>query len=421
MSLGQFRSLRHFSSRPIAASVLAFFMFTSFSGSSLGDDWPRFRGASGDGAIADFEPPTKWPTELKSLWRVEVGLGYASPVVVGDRVFVLTNSDKQEIVRCLSLATGVEVWAKRYAADPTLSSVVGQYGNCPRATPAVADGRLFTLGAGGRLSAFDAAGGDVLWQETFEDKFPTQHPEFGAASSPLVIDNTCIALVGGKDSGALGAFNVKTGDIRWQLKCEGPSYASPMLLKLGGESQIVVQTQSNMIGVSLTGTKLWSIPFESQYQQNIVTAVAHGDLVIFSGYKQPLQAWRIAGGEPTRVWENPAHSIYMWSPLLKGTRLFGMSSLKAGHVFCVDAQSGSTVWTSPGRSGEYVSVQIADQLLVLLNNKGRLAFADANSDTYSEVAEYSLAEDGAFAHPVFAAGRVLIKDHQHLACFELPQ
>ena len=93
--------------------MLAFFIFTSFSGSSLGDDWPRFRGASGDGAIADFEPPTKWPTELKSLWRVEVGLGYASPVVVGDRVFVFTSSDKQEIVRCLSLATGDEVWAKR--------------------------------------------------------------------------------------------------------------------------------------------------------------------------------------------------------------------------------------------------------------------------------------------------------------------
>lgn len=404
----------------LATTILTAMMVHSVAGRGHGGDWPRFRGAGGDGHIADFRAPATWPGELKLRWRVPIGQGHASPIVVGDRVFTLTSGDREELIRCLSLATGAEQWSGRYAADPKLDGAVGPYGRSPRATPAAAGGRLFTLGAGGVLSALDAASGRLLWRETFVGKFPSAFPAFGAAASPLLHDEHCIALVGGKDAGALVAYDVTSGKVAWQLACEGPGYASPVILKLNGVETIVVQTQAHVIGVSLTGSKRWSIPFETAYQQNIVTAVAHRDHLIFSGYNQPLQAWQIAGPEPVRAWQNPAHPIYMSSPVVKGDLVFGMSQRQAGQIFCVDARSGRTLWTSGGRAGKNVSLQVAGDLLVLLNDSGTLTFARAAADRYAVEKEYKLAERGAFAHPVLARDCVLIKDDQHLACFETP-
>lgn len=386
--------------------------------SPLWADWPQWRGAERDGVIHGFTIPANWPAQLSAEWSTEVGEGHASPVWVGERLWTFASSENHEVLRCLTLDKGIEKWRVRYAVDPKLDAAVGRFGKSPRATPTVHDSRVFTLGASGVLTCVQAENGKQLWQHTSADQFKKPYPEFGAAASPLVIDGLCVVPIGGKDRGALAAFDVKTGSQRWIVGSDGPAYASPVALTLAGQRQIVTQTQAAVIGVSVTGKLLWNIPFKTSYDQNVITAVAVGDVLVYSGTGQPLTAVRIAS-RPAEVWNNPAHSLYMSSPVLKGNLLFGMSEKRAGHVFCVDVQTGKTLWKSEGRAGENVSSQRAGDILVLLNDEGKLTFAKAEGTSYAVLKEYQTNHDSTFAHPVIAGRRVLIKDGLHLTSYRL--
>jgi len=415
--------------RGVCTLTVLFFALGVLSDNRLAADWPQWRGPNQDGTIADFVPPATWPKDLESLWQIEVGAGHSSPIVVDGRVYVMTRlDDKNEVVQCFDLEKGERIWRDEYESNPQLSPAVGKFVRSPRATPAFGAGRVYTLGAGGVLSAYDAVKGGLLWRQAFED-FKPSFAEFGSAASPMAIKDTVIAMVGGKDKGMLAALNGKTGKIEWKLDNEGPGYAAPVVLNIGQREQLVTQTQSHVIGVSLQGELLWKIPFETQYRQNIVTAVAHDDSIIFSGFHEPLTAWRVTTAEPEMQWKNEDHAMYMSSPVISGDLLFGMSERQAGHIYCVDARDGRTLWTSPGRRGENVSVQLAgdlatsrsDALLVLLNERGTLTFARASADKYEVVAEYKLAESGTYAHPVFAGDRILIKDELHLTAYGAPK
>jgi outer membrane protein assembly factor BamB len=335
-------------------------------------------------------------------------------------VFVFTRLGNEEVLRCLALGDGTGVWQLGYHAEMKLDGAVGRFGNCPRATPTVHAGRVFTLGAGGVLTCVQADNGKQLWQHTFTDRYPRPYPDFGAAASPLVVDGLCVVPIGGKGRGALAAFDVASGEEKWVAGADGPAYASPVVLTLGGIRQIVTQTQAAVVGVSLAGETLWSIPFATQYDQNIVTAVARGDVLIYSGTHQPLTAIRVtAAGPPAEVWRNPAHPLYLSSPVLKDGLLFGMSERNGGHLFCVDTQTGSTLWQTAGGAGAYVSLQRAGDLLVLLNDQGRLAFAKAEGRAYEALREYQLGRESTLGHPVIAERRVLVKDRLHLTCYRL--
>lgn len=393
-------------------------MACGICGSPLWADWPQWRGMRRDGIIDGFTAPANWPAELKSEWSTEIGEGHASPAWVGERVYTLTRFENDEVLRCLTLDGGIEKWRVQYAVDPKLDGAVGRFGSSPRATPTVHDSRVFTLGASGVLTCVQAESGKQLWQHAFADRFEKPYPEFGAAASPLVVDGLCVVPIGGKKKGALAAFDVMTGAQRWAVGSDGPSYASPVVLALAGKPQIVTQTQAAVIGVSLAGKMLWSIPFTTDYDQNINTAVAFGDIVVYSGTRQPLSAVRIArAGQPTAVWNNPAHPLYMSSAVLKEELLFGMSEKSQGHIFCVDVRTGDTLWKSAGRAGENVSIQRAGDVLVLLNDQGKLTFAKAGGQAYEVLQAYQVSDDSTFAHPVIAGGRVLIKDRLRLISY----
>ena len=128
-------------------------------------DWPQWRGAQRDGA-ARFTPPAEWPERLTERWKVEVGLGYSAPIIAGDRVFAFSRQDDTEVMRALDAATGKTIWETKYvAAFKPNPAATRTHGTGPKSTPAFADGRLYTLGMSGMVTAFDAASGKQLWQK----------------------------------------------------------------------------------------------------------------------------------------------------------------------------------------------------------------------------------------------------------------
>lgn len=390
----------------------------------LADDWPQWRGPNRDGVVPNVTVPKKWPKTPTEEWKVPVGEGYSSPVAAGDNVYVFTRQKDHEVVRCLEIATGKAVWRSEPYAAPYKPGPAAPGDIRPRATPAVAGGRVFTLGVSEILSCWDARTGKLLWRKESKG-----YPVYGASASPLVLDGLCIAQVG---KGGLTAFDAATGDVKWRYDdvTGGPGYGSPIVAELAGERQLVTVTQSHYLGVSAaTGKLLWKLPVPRWDLQQCITPVVSRDLIILADSTEPLRAVRVEKGEQgitaKEVWKanrQTADSYHMTSPVLAGDRLFGFSGQKAGHLYCLDAKSGQTLWQSEGRLGNgsgIASLLNAGSVWLALTNSGSLIVLKASGTAYEPIAEYRVAERGTDSSPVFLGDRILIKDDTTLRCFRI--
>ncbi len=270
------------------------------------------------------------------------------------------------------------------------------------------------------VSSFDATTGKVYWRKTFERQFDATAPDFGAAMSPVVDEGLVIAHVGGNKTGALMAITAATGTTRWQWKGDGPAYASPVIATFAGMSQVVTLSRSHVVGLSvIDGTPLWQIPFTTAYDQNIVTPVIAGDLVIYSGIEQPLTAVRIVrqSGKWTAqpVWKAESVPIYMSSPVVAGGHLYGFTHRNKGQFFCVDAGTGKVSWATRGREAENAALATAGDLLLATTTDGELVVARRDAAKFELIKRYTIADSPVWAHPVPAGRGILIKDAEKLA------
>lgn len=388
-------------------------------------DWPQWRGSNRDGLGPEVEIDRRhWPKSLTRRWKIPVGEGHATPLVVGDAAFVFSRRGEDEVLAKLDLANGKTVWLEQYPAPYKLNSSARSHGKGPKSTPVHANRRIFTLGISGVLSGVDAGSGKLLWRKHFDKKYATTSPLYGTSMSPIVERELVIAHVGGHDDGALTAFDAATGDVRWTWKDDGPSYASPIICELEETRQLVTQTQRHVVGIApLTGKLLWKIAFKTPYDQNSVTPIQAGDVVVYSGTKQGifgLELDRTAGDLKAKErWSTKDASMYMSSPILVGDHVFGMSERKRGTIFCMDPRSGKVLWQSAGRMGENVALVGGSREMWLLTTGGELIVIEPSRTEYKERARYKVAESPTWAHPVVLWDRVLIKDKTTLASWSL--
>jgi outer membrane protein assembly factor BamB len=389
------------------------------------DDWNQWRGPNRDGKIPGFQTPALWPKKLTRRWKVEVGTGHSSPLIVGEAVFIFARQGGDEVIRRLDLATGRPVWKESYPAPYEMNPAAQDHGKGPKATPVYSDGRLYTFGISGILSCLDAKSGKVLWRHAFAQQYKQTAPLFGTAMSPLVERGMLIAHVGGNDNGALTAFDARTGAVRWRWTGDGPGYASPIVITREGVRQVVTQTQTLCVGVaSDTGKLLWSLPFTTSYSQNAVTPVEVGDLVVFAGLGQPTFACRIRKRGDRwaveKVWETRDVTLYLSTPVASGGRLYGMSQRRSGQLFSLDAATGKTLWTDNGRVGDNAVVFDAGDLVLVLTTGADLIVFEKRGNTLAEAARYQVADSPTWATPAVAGPHVLIKDAATLSLWEIP-
>jgi outer membrane protein assembly factor BamB len=406
-------------SRPtlLAVSVLG---LAAGGGALSFADWPQWRGPARDGLASTLPRRAAWPATLAPAWKVAVGIGHSSPVVAAGRVFLFSRQGDEEALESFDRATGRRVWRQSYTAPYALNMAASSHGKGPKSTPVVADGRIFTLGIGGILSAFDATSGRLLWRKHFVGQFPATYPTYGAAQSPAVDGGRVIVHVGGPGKGALTAFDVASGVAIWTWTGDGPAYASPIVAEIGGLRQVVTFTESMLVGVSAgDGQLLWKLPFSTSYDQNAVTPIVSGDTVIFSGLDHPVQAVRIvrrgASWAATPLWENAEVASYMSTPVLVGGRLFGLSHKRKGQLFCLDAATGRTVWLAEGRQGENAALVAAAGALLALTTEGQLLVVDPAAPTFTVLRRYTAADSPTWAHLAVVEDGVLVKDAETLS------
>jgi outer membrane protein assembly factor BamB len=385
-------------------------------------DWPQWRGPNRDASSSGPAVAQSWPAQLQQRWRSEVGTGQSSPVVSGTTVFVFSREGTAEVARALDLRSGKDLWRTEYPAPYKVYPGAASYGSGPRSTPVVHEGRLFTLGISGILTAFDGKDGRIAWQKTFAGRFKASAPPFGTSMSPLMAGGVLIVHAGGHDGGALIGFDPASGHEKWALEGDGPSYSSPILTSFSGQQQIVIQVHRRILGVDpAAGRILWSFPFVTPCDQNIVTPLRAGDLVIVSSQDTGTKGIRPVrkGSEwvPEVVWQTDDVSMYMSSPVLVNGRVIGLSDKRRGQYFGLDPATGRVQWQGDPGQGEHASLVLSDGALLVLQGDGTLLVLPQDGSAFAPTRRYHVAQTTTLAHPVPTALGLLIKDEAGLALY----
>ena len=384
-------------------------------------DWTQWRGPNRDGAIAGFTAPPAWPKALTQRWKAEVGPGYATPLVVGNRVYMFSRLGDNETMSALDADSGKVLWQQGYPAVFTMQSATVRHGAGPKSTPVVANGRIYSIGMTGIVTAWDAASGKTLWQKPGSPLVPT----FTTHSfSPVIDGNNVIFHVGGHDKGALTAFDAATGTERWSWTGDGPGYGSPMIATIGGTRQVITITQEKLVGVDAAkGTLLWEIPFAVTSTTNSLTPIVYGQTVIVSGNGRPIEAYaparQGAAWVAPKLWENADATMRMSNGVIVRDMLISLSTRNQGQYFALDAKTGKTLWLSEPRQAAQAAIQMAGDLLFSLEDDGELVISRVTPTAAEPVTRYDLSEGETWTQPVISGNRVFIKDVSTLALWSL--
>lgn len=394
---------------------------TVVGGQNASPDWPQWRGPNRDGTIPTFAEPKAWPPSLTQKWKIEVGTGYATPIVVGNRVYAFSRQQENEVMRAIDAGSGKVVWETSYPAPFKMSNATARHGPGPKSTPTYANGRLFTLGMSGIVTAFDAATGKQLWQKPA----PPVEPNFHTAQSALVDRGLVIIHVGGHNQGALTAFDPATGNVKWSWNGDGPAYGSPIVAEIGGTRQVIVFSQENLVGVdAASGQLLWRAPFMARSTTNSITPLVYGgQTVIVSGQGKPLTAYTISKRTDQwtaeLAWENPQLSMSFSNAVLVGDAVFSMSPLNSGQFFWADAKTGKTLWTSPPRQAGNAAIIRAGDLLFVLKDDAQLIVARSHPGGFEPMMTYTVADSATWPAPAVSGNRIFVKDISTVALWTL--
>jgi outer membrane protein assembly factor BamB len=385
-------------------------------------DWTQWRGPNRDGVAAAPSDAAAWPAQLTQKWKIEVGLGYATPLVVGNRIYQFARKGEREVMMGIDADSGKVLWETGHTAVFTPMSAAAGHGPGPKSTPVFSNGRLYSLGMTGIVTAYDAASGKQLWQKPGSPVVPmyTTH-----SFSPIINGQNVIFHLGGHDEGAITAFDTNTGDVRWTWRGDGPGYGSPVAAEFGGTRQIVTITQGKLVGIDVAnGALLWERAFVSPNFTNSTTPIVAGDLVVVSsGGGPPTSAYRITKKGTQWVvetaWENPDLPMRLSDAVLAGDVLFGISTRNAGQYFGVDVKTGKTLWTSEGRQAAHAAIARSGDLVFSMEEDGELIVARNSRTAFEPLHRYKLSDAATWAQPSYSGNRVFVKDVSTLALWTL--
>ena len=388
--------------------------------------WPGLLGPQRDGWVEHFKIPARWPKQLKKEWSVEVGAGYGTPLVEGQRVYQHARQGEEEVVWCVDLASGKQIWRKSYKNPFKIGGGGERHGKGPKSCPVMADGRLFTLSITGMIHAWDVESGSLLWRKDYRGKWEKgNQPNWGVSTSPIVDGERLIVHLGNDGVGALMAFDVKSGREVWSQGEHGTSYSSPLLVEIAGVRQVVQWNHETLAGVeSRTGKLLWEYPAPHRsHNQNMPTPVFHKGRILLGGENRGIKClepllkdgkWSV-----NRLWHQRKVALDMSTAVINGDHLYGMSHFKMGQIFCLDPRDGTIRWLSEGRVGQNVAFLALEGHVAALRANGELRIIAADPAAYRARAAYRVAPDQTWAPPVLLDSKILIKDLNRLTLWSV--
>ena len=381
-------------------------------------DWPQFRGVGRDSKVTGFKAPKAWPTELKQVWKINVGFGDATPALSGKKIYLAVRQNEDEVILCLDAATGKELWRSAYPAPAVTGPASSHPGQ--RSTPAISDGKIVTFGVSGILTCLDAATGKVLWKKENPENAV---PQFFTGMSPLIADGLCIVHLGTKDKGQVVALNLATGSEKWKWEGDGPSYASPSLMTSGKDKNVVVQTEKSLMALSLAdGKLLWQVPTPVQQRfYNCTSPYINGDIIYYTGQGSGTKAVQVVRQGDKYVtkelWSNPEIGAKWNTPVLKEGYLYGFTDQR--RIYCIEAATGKTAWYDSAVNSDFATIVDCGPVIIGLPSTGNLIIMKPDPKAYTEMAKYKVAETPVYAFPVISGNAIYVKESENLLMYRL--
>jgi outer membrane protein assembly factor BamB len=388
------------------------------------DDVLEYRGPNRDGIVPGPKLARDWKAQPpKLLWRQPCGGGYASFVAVGPALVTIEQRRASEAIVAYDAATGRELWVHEYPA--LFSEALG--GDGPRATPTFHDGRLYALGATGMLTSLDFATGKRLWSVDILKQNECGNLDWAMSGSPLVYDAGVLVNPGNQKGSAASrsivAYDPADGTRRWAAGQTKASYASPMLVTLGGMRQLLIFDAVGLAGHDpADGRELWRYPWKSEWDINASQPIALGAdrVAISSSSGAALLKLSQADGrwQVDEVWRNRNLKCGYSNPIAYQGHLYGIDE---NMLACIDLETGKRKWKS--RDGQYGHGQmlLRDNLLVILSEAGELALVEAAPDAFRELGRIQAIDGKTWPVPVLVGNRIYVRNHLEMAAYELAE
>ncbi len=407
---------------PPGAVLPVLALAVSFSAVAAADDWPQWRGPERNGISQETGLLQEWPDGgPKQLWQsTDVGGGYSTPAVVGDRIYLLGDDGETESVLALSTNDGKTLWSQ------TIGKVGPNEGpQYPgsRSTPTLDGDRLFALASGGDLACLESATGKIVWSKNLRSDFDGKPGAWAYAESPLVDGDRVVVTPGGSKA-TLVALNKATGEPVWTCALEEgdeAAYASIVKAEIGGKTQYVQFVQKGVVGIDAeSGALLWRYGKTAEGSvANIPTPIIHDSYVYSASGRGGGGLVKVDGGTE-EVYASPRLPTAIGGSVFVDGHLYGTS--RQG-LMCIDFATGEIVWQD--RSIGSASILLADDRLYLHGEDGQVALVEATPEAYREYGRFT-PENGpdrgrakAWAYPVVANGRLYIRDLNSLWSYDV--
>jgi outer membrane protein assembly factor BamB len=382
-------------------------------------DWPGFLGPARDGVVAGVRLARDWSAAPpRRLWSRSIGAGWSSFAVAGSHVVTHEQRGEDELVTSYDLLSGTPRWTH---ADPArFENAIA--GSGPRATPAIANGRVYALGATGILNVLDLETGERLWSTNVVEDAAASIPTYGVSASPLVVDGWVVVAAGGPSGRSVVAYERETGARAWAGGSAAAAYSSPMLAELGGVRQILLLDAEGLAGhVVGSGEVLWSHPWPQGTERVSQPVLLSDDRVFVStGYGVGGRLLHVGPGGDGRVtarvlWESLGLKAKLTNVVHHDGPLYGLDD---GILACLDVATGERRWKG-GRYGHGQLLRV-DDLLLVLGEHGSVALVSATPDGFRELGSFAALEEKTWSHPALAGRYLLVRNDREAACFELP-
>ena len=385
-------------------------------------DWPQWRGPRRDGISTEKGLLPSWPQDgPKLLWKINgLGKGWSSPIVVGNRLYITGDVGKDLVVFAFD-RNGKPVWQTkngRYWRNPYPGA---------RATCAFSKGRLYHLNAHGRLVCLDAASGDEIWTVNILDRFDAGNITW-ALSECLLIDGPRVIVTPGGKKTLMAALDKHNGRTLWTTEPIGDdktSHSSPILFGYAGRRLIANCSEAHGFGVDAdTGKLLWTVPLKNPHGVNASTPVyGSGKVYYVTPYAENGRLYKLVpdgqGIAAEHIWTSHLDTVTGSSVLVDGT-LFAAGYKKSKWWFGVDWQTGKIKYELKGlTTGAAI---YADERLYCLDESGTVAllkWGKNGLETAGSFRLYSKRTRDAWAHPVLLDGRLYLRYHDTLWCYDV--
>jgi outer membrane protein assembly factor BamB len=386
-------------------------------------DWPGFRGSERDGRRTGVRIATEWKEHPPlQVWRHRIGPGWSSFAVVGTHLYTQEQRGEDEAVVCYDAGSGDELWEHRDSARFT-EAVSGPG---PRATPTFHEGKIFALGAAGRLNCLDAGTGRLLWSRDIVVDAGAKVPQWGFAASPLVVQGVVTVFAGGSEGKSVLGYHAVSGELAWSGGEGQFSYCSLHPAHIEGVEQLLIGTDQGVTAFHpARGEVLWQHDWPLQDGMTRVvqpSLVGDSDVLIGTGFGFGTRRVRVAhrenGWQAQEVWTTQAIKPYFNDLVVHRGHVYGFDGI---FFTCVRLDDGKGKWKARGYGNGQVLLLADQEILLILSEKGEVALVDASPDGHKERGRFQALEGKTWNHPVVVYGKLFVRNGEEAACYQLAE